>query len=113
MQYGYGGDPVVLDAEALASESLTLTAESEPNDAMVNANPIATDTEVTGSLEPAGADWYAVELASDTGWRVAAFGTNVLDEEIVAEVIPSAEFGGSFVAPGAQRQLSVEVGYSF
>lgn len=54
-----------------------------------------------------------IELASDTGWRVAAFGTNVLDEEIVAEVIPSAEFGGSFVAPGAQRQLGVEVGYSF
>lgn len=54
-----------------------------------------------------------VELASSEGWRIAAFGTNVLDEDIVAEVIPSAEFGGSFVAPGALRQIGVEVGYSF
>lgn len=54
-----------------------------------------------------------VEIESATGWRLAAFGTNVLDEDIVAEVIPSAEFGGSFLAPGALRQLGVEVGYSF
>ncbi|GAB5415468.1 MAG: hypothetical protein Cons2KO_30710 [Congregibacter sp.] len=54
-----------------------------------------------------------VELASASGWRVAAFGTNVLDEDVLAEVIPSAEFGGSFVAPGALRLLGIEVGYAF
>lgn len=40
-----------------------------------------------------------------------AFGTNVLDEDILSEVIPAAEFGESFVAPGALRLLGVEVGY--
>lgn len=53
------------------------------------------------------------ELRSDSGWSVAAFGTNVLDEDIIAEVIPSAEFGGSFLAPGAQRLVGVELGYEF
>ena len=54
-----------------------------------------------------------VELSGAAGWRVALFGSNVLDEDVLAEVIPSAEFGGSFVAPGARRLLGVEVGYSF
>lgn len=54
-----------------------------------------------------------IELSSESGWRVAAFGNNVLDEDIIAEVIPSAEFGGSFLAPGALRLLGVEVGYQF
>ncbi|MFK7830798.1 MAG: TonB-dependent receptor [Congregibacter sp.] len=54
-----------------------------------------------------------LELRSESGWHVAAFGTNVLDEEVIAEVIPSAEFGGSFLAPGALRLMGVEVGYEF
>lgn len=54
-----------------------------------------------------------VELSAAAGWRVALFGSNVLDEDVLAEVIPSTEFGGSFVAPGARRLLGVEVGYSF
>lgn len=54
-----------------------------------------------------------VELTSMDSWRVALFGLNVLDEDILSEAIPSAEFGGSFLAPGSGRVLGVELGYSF
>lgn len=54
-----------------------------------------------------------IELAARDTWRIAVYGTNLLDEDILAEVIPSAEFGGSFVAPGAQRMIGVELGYRF
>jgi iron complex outermembrane receptor protein len=54
-----------------------------------------------------------IELVANDAWRATLFGLNVLDEEVLAEVIPSAEFGGSFVAPGARRLIGIEVGYSF
>ena len=53
-----------------------------------------------------------LELSSET-WRVTLFGTNVFDTDVVAEVIPAAEFGGSFVAPGAGRTVGVELGVRF
>ena len=40
-------------------------------------------------------------------------GLNVFDEDVLSEVIPAAEFGGTFVAPGAGRTLGVEFGYQF
>jgi len=46
-------------------------------------------------------------------WRVTAFGTNILDEDIVEEVILAAEFGGSFVHPGPERRWGVEFAYDF
>jgi len=54
-----------------------------------------------------------LELAARDSWRLALFGYNVLDEDVLSEVIPSAEFGGSFVAPGARRLWGVEIGYRF
>ncbi|TXS95967.1 TonB-dependent receptor [Parahaliea maris] len=54
-----------------------------------------------------------IMLAAHDSWRITAYGTNVLDEDIVAEVIPAVEFGGSFVSPGARRTFGVELGYQF
>jgi iron complex outermembrane receptor protein len=54
-----------------------------------------------------------IQLSSHDAWRIALFGINVLDEDVLAEVIPAAEFGGSFVAPGSRRTVGVELGYSF
>ena len=38
--------------------------------------------------------------------KVSAYARNLFDEKFLAEVIPAAEFAGSFVSPGARR-LSV------
>ncbi len=54
-----------------------------------------------------------LQLTGQDSWHVALYGSNVFDEDVVAEVIPSAEFGGTFVAPGAGRTIGVELGYSF
>jgi len=54
-----------------------------------------------------------LELSSQEDWRVALYGLNVFDEDVLSEVIPAAEFGGTFVAPGAGRTLGVEFGYQF
>jgi iron complex outermembrane receptor protein len=54
-----------------------------------------------------------LELSGQEDWRVALYGLNVFDEDVLSEVIPAAEFGGTFVAPGAGRTLGVEFGYQF
>ena len=54
-----------------------------------------------------------LELSGQNAWRAALYGLNVFDEDVLAEAIPAAEFGGTFVAPGAGRTLGVEVGYRF
>lgn len=46
-------------------------------------------------------------------WNVAAYATNILDRNYLAEVIPAVEFGGSFVSPGARRSYGVQLGYKF
>lgn len=46
-------------------------------------------------------------------WSLMAFAQNLTDENILEEVIPAPEFGGSFLAPGAQRRFGVEVAYKF
>ena len=46
-------------------------------------------------------------------WALSAFVDNVTDETILEEVIPAIEFGGNFVAPGAQRRFGAEVSYKF
>lgn len=51
-------------------------------------------------------------LASDH-WSVALIGKNVTDEKFLQEVIPAPEFGGAFIHPGAERRVSIEVGYRF
>ena len=51
-------------------------------------------------------------VASDH-WSVALVGKNVTNERYLQEVIPAPEFGGAFIHPGAERRVSVEVGYKF
>jgi iron complex outermembrane receptor protein len=46
-------------------------------------------------------------------WSVIGFVNNAFDEDWVAEVIPAPEFGGSFVSPGTQREVGIEIGYRF
>jgi iron complex outermembrane receptor protein len=46
-------------------------------------------------------------------WRVTAFARNLFDEEYIAEVIMSPEFGGAFVTPGAYRTAGVEFQWDF
>ena len=46
-------------------------------------------------------------------WKVTAFARNLFDKKYLNEVIPAIEFGGSFISPGARRQLGVEVGVKF
>ena len=46
-------------------------------------------------------------------WKVIAFANNALDKKYLNEVIPAIEFGGSFISPGARRQIGVEFGYKF
>lgn len=46
-------------------------------------------------------------------WSLMAFAQNLTDESILEEVIPAPEFGGSFLAPGAQRRFGVEAAYRF
>ncbi|QCC50347.1 hypothetical protein [Halapricum salinum] len=70
VRYGYGGERYVLDSTALDAESLNLTAESEPNDACADANPIELDTDISGTLETAGVDWYSFDLSADTAFEV-------------------------------------------
>ena len=51
-------------------------------------------------------------VASDH-WNIALVGKNVTDEKFLQEVIPAPEFGGAFIHPGAERRVSIEVGYKF
>ena len=46
-------------------------------------------------------------------WSLMAFAQNLTNENILEEVIPAPEFGGSFLAPGAQRRFGVEAAYKF
>jgi iron complex outermembrane receptor protein len=53
-----------------------------------------------------------VGVAGDS-WTLAAFATNLTDEQWLQEVIPAPEFGGSFDHPGSQRRYGVELSYRF
>jgi iron complex outermembrane recepter protein len=46
-------------------------------------------------------------------WKVNVFANNFLDKRYLNEVIPAIEFGGSFISPGARRQIGVEAGVKF
>lgn len=53
-----------------------------------------------------------IGIAGDD-WTLVAWGQNILDKNVIEEVIPAPEFGGSFVAPGAERRIGVEFTRSF
>jgi hypothetical protein len=67
VHFGYGGGPFML---SVGSAALAAASESEPNDACANAAPISTDTTVSGTLEPAGVDWFGVDLAAGEAYEV-------------------------------------------
>lgn len=46
-------------------------------------------------------------------WKLTAFANNMLDRKFLNDIIPAAEFGGSFISPGARRQFGVEAGLKF
>lgn len=46
-------------------------------------------------------------------WSLTAFAQNLTNEDILEEVIPAPEFGGTFLAPGARRRFGVEASYNF
>ncbi len=46
-------------------------------------------------------------------WAITGFAKNLFDEEYLEEVIPSAQFGGSFIHPGNKARYGVEVLYRF
>ena len=46
-------------------------------------------------------------------WSATAWGRNITDEEYLAEVIPAAEFGGSFIHPATLATYGVDFSYRF
>ena len=44
---------------------------------------------------------------------MAIIGKNITDEEWLQEVIPAPEFGGSFIHPGTERRVMMQVDYDF
>ena len=46
-------------------------------------------------------------------YTLAVFANNLLDKQYLNEVIPAAEFGGSFISPGSRRLVGVELGAKF
>jgi iron complex outermembrane receptor protein len=46
-------------------------------------------------------------------WSVTAWGRNLGDEQYLQEIIPTPEFGGSFVHPSALRSYGIDVQYDF
>lgn len=70
-----------------------------------------------GDFSIAERDEYGVVNArigiSNGNLKVTAFARNLFDEKFLAEVIPAAEFAGSFVSPGARRLVGLEASLSF
>jgi iron complex outermembrane receptor protein len=46
-------------------------------------------------------------------WAATLWGRNITDEQYLEEVIPAAEFGGSFNHPAAKAAYGVELRYNF
>lgn len=46
-------------------------------------------------------------------WSATAWGRNITDEEYLEEVIPAAEFGGSFIHPASTATYGADVTYRF
>ena len=70
-----------------------------------------------GDFSIAERDEYGVMNArigiTNGNFKVSAYARNLFDEKFLAEVIPAAEFAGSFVSPGARRLVGVEASLSF
>ena len=81
----------------------------------VNTSPWSSDA--PGNFALAERDEYGVMNArigiTNGNLKVSAYARNLFDEKFLAEVIPAAEFAGSFVSPGARRLVGVEASLSF
>ncbi len=53
-----------------------------------------------------------IALEAET-WTLAIYGKNITDEKYLQEVIPTPEFGGSFLHPSAQAEYGVEFTVNF
>ena len=53
-----------------------------------------------------------VSLESED-WTVTLWGRNIADERYLEEIIPSPEFGGSFIHPSALRAYGIDFKYTF
>lgn len=71
----------------------------------------------TMDFSPTQRDSYELldlRIGVTTGlWSITLVGTNLTDEEFLEEVIPAPEFGGSFLHPGTQRRVGLELSYRF
>ena len=56
------------------------------------------------------AHWASLE---GERWSVTAWGRNITDEEYLEEVIPAAEFGGSFIHPAATATYGADFSFRF
>ncbi|MDO6839170.1 TonB-dependent receptor [Paraglaciecola chathamensis] len=52
-------------------------------------------------------------MLDSENWTVALWSKNLTDENYLQEVIPTPEFGGSFLHPSAQRSYGVDFAYRF
>ena len=46
-------------------------------------------------------------------WSATVWGRNITDEEYLEEVIPAAEFGGSFIHPAATATYGADFSFRF
>lgn len=67
LRFGYGGAPLLLLA---GSAGAAAASEVEPNDACATATPVRPNETVTGTLDAAEVDWFAVDLAADEAFDV-------------------------------------------
>ena len=50
---------------------------------------------------------------SSTNWTAALWVDNLFDKNYLEEIIPAPEFGGSFISPGGERRVGVDIAYRF
>ena len=71
----------------------------------------------TANYTPTKRDSYQtidLRVGLATGrWGVTLFAHNVTDEEYLEEVITAPEFGGSFIHPGSQSRVGVELAFRY
>jgi iron complex outermembrane receptor protein len=60
--------------------------------------------------------YYTLDLRlglQATNWSITAWGRNITDEQYLQEIIPTPEFGGSFIHPSARRSYGLDFQYNF
>ncbi|ELZ46961.1 carbohydrate binding module (family 6) protein [Halorubrum coriense DSM 10284] len=77
--FGFGGGTAIRQSE----EPSTSVAESEPNDTLGAATPVALGEQISGDLRPSDSDWYALELSNGqqlavTFWRSSQTGVTAV-----------------------------------